>query len=175
MSADNLHPLAPGAVRKDGTHFAIGTSREEICEWLKQYDLKGKEIMKYDIEAIRQTCVLVIKANGKVFYAHFEDNSSAEALKKKLNSEAITVDMHDNGSFEKVGSLPWDLPRNNTQITTKPGDVILYQGNQITICYDINSWNFTRLARIGNKSKDELLAVLGEGDVSVKFSLEWGE
>ena len=139
-------------------------------------DLKetGNE-MKDDIEAIRPTCVLVIEVNGKIFYANFEDNSSAEALKEKLNSEPITVDMHDYGSFEKVGALPWELPRNDTQITTEPGDVILYQGNQITVYYDTNIWSFTRLARIGNATKDELLAALGAGDVSVKFSLEWGE
>ena len=131
--------------------------------------------MKDDTEPIRQTCVLVIEANGKVFYANFEDNSSAGALKEKLNSGAITVDMHDYGGFEKVGALPWDLPRNDRQITTEPGDVILYLGNQITIYYDENSWNFTRLARIGNATKDELLAALGNGDASVKFSLEWGE
>ena len=171
-SADNLHSLAPDAVWKDGTRFAIGTTREEINEWLKQYDLKGMDDVKDDIE---MTCVLVIEANGKIFYANFEDNSSAEAMKEKLNSEAITVDMHDYGSFEKVGALPWDLPRNDTQITTEPGDIILYQGNQITVYYDTNSWNFTRLARIGNTTKDELLAALGDGDVSVRFSLEWGE
>ena len=175
-SAENLHPLAPDAVWKDGTRLAIGTAREEIKEWLTQFDLKGKgDEVKGESEAIRQNSVLVIEANGKSFYATFEDNSSAEALKEKLKSESITVDMHDYGSFEKVGSLPWNLPRNDTQITTEPGDVILYLGNQITIYYDTNSWNFTRLARIGNATKDELLAALGNGDVSVKFSLEWGE
>ena len=174
-SAENLHPLAPGAVWKDGTRFAIGTTNEEIKEWLKQYGLKGKGNVKNDIETIRQTCVLVIEANGKIFYANFEDNSSAGALKEKLNSEAITVDMHDYGSFEKVGTLPWELPCNDTQITTEPGDVILYQGNQITLYYDTNNWTFTRLARIGNATKEELLATLGDGNVSVRFSLEWGE
>ena len=117
----------------------------------------------------------MIEVNGKTLYANFEDNSSAEALKEKLNSGAIAVDMHDYGSFEKVGPLPWDLPRNDTQITTKPGDIILYQGNQITIYYDENSWNFTRLAVIDSTTKDDLLAVLGDGDVRVKFSLEWSE
>ena len=34
-SAENLHTLAPEAVWKDGTRFAIGTSREEINGWLK--------------------------------------------------------------------------------------------------------------------------------------------
>ena len=174
-SAENLHLLVPDAVWKDGTRFAIGTAREEINEWLKQYDLKGKVNVKDEVETIRQTCVLVIEVNGKIFYAHFEDNSSAEALKEKLNSETITLDMHDYGSFEKVGTLPWELPRNDTQITTEPGDIILYQGNQITVYYDTNSWSFTRLARIGNTTKEELLAALGNGNVSVKFSLEWGE
>ncbi len=174
-SADNLHPLAPDAAWKDGTRFEIGTSKEKISEWLKQYNLKGTGDVKNNIEIIRQTCVLVIELNGKIFYANLEDNSSAEALKEKLNSGAITVDMHDYGSFEKVGALPWELPRNDTQITTKPGDVILYQGNQITIYYDENSWSFTRLARIDSTTKEELLAALGDGDVSVKFSLEWGE
>ena len=46
---------------------------------------------------------------------------------------SITIDMHDYGNFEKVGPLPSSLPRNDTQITTEPGDIILYQGNQITI------------------------------------------
>ena len=174
-SAENLHPLASDAVWKDGTRFAIGTTREEISEWLKPFDLKGKDNMKDDIEVIRPTCVLVIEVNGKTLYANLEDNSSAEALKEKLNPGPVTVEMHDYGNFEKVGALPWDLPRNDTQITTEPGDVILYQGDQITIYYDTNSWNFTRLARIGNTTKKELLAALGDGSASVTFSLEWGE
>ena len=79
------------------------------------------------------------------------------------------------GSFEKVGSLPWTLPRNDEQITTSPGDIILYKGNQITIYYDTNSWSFTRLAKIGITSKEELLDVLGEGNVTVLLYAEWRE
>ena len=44
--------------------------------------------------------------------------------------------MTDYGNFEKVGPLGTKLPRNDTQITTQAGDIILYQGNQITIYYD---------------------------------------
>ncbi|WP_207718988.1 cyclophilin-like fold protein [Oribacterium sp. oral taxon 102] len=39
------------------------------------------------------------------------------------------------------------MPRNDEQIITVPGDIILYQGNQITIYYDENTWNFTRLVQ----------------------------
>lgn len=51
------------------------------------------------------------------------------------------------------------------------GDVILYQGNQITIYYGTNSWNFTKLAHIDGATKENLLEVLGTGDVEVIFSL----
>lgn len=40
------------------------------------------------------------------------------------------------------------------------GDVILYQGNQITIYYGTNSWNFTKLAHIDGATKENLLEVL---------------
>ncbi len=34
-SASDLHALAPGAVWNEGRHFAIGTSREVIAEWVR--------------------------------------------------------------------------------------------------------------------------------------------
>ena len=77
-----------------------------------------------------------------------EENSSAEAFVALLQEGDLTVAMHDYGGFEKVGPLGTDLPTNDESITTEPGDVILYQGNQITIYYDTNTWRFTRLGRI---------------------------
>lgn len=99
------------------------------------------------------------------------DNSSASALLELLQQGDITVDAHDYGNFEKVGPLGTQLPVNNEQITTEPGDVILYQGNQITVYYDTNSWNFTRLGKIQGVSADELKAILGDGDVTMVLSL----
>ncbi|MBQ5521388.1 MAG: hypothetical protein IIT86_01020, partial [Oscillospiraceae bacterium] len=68
-----------------------------------------------------------------------------------------------------------DLPRTDETITTEPGDVILYQGNQITIYYDQNTWDFTRLARIEDVTREELLSAFGEGDVKVILWIEWRE
>ncbi|MBO5570764.1 MAG: hypothetical protein J6A79_17790 [Clostridia bacterium] len=125
--------------------------------------------------AVVSVPTLVIETPKKTFYAALEDNSSAREFAEKLSAEVIEVEMHDYGSFEKVGSLPWSLERNDESITTEPGDVILYQGNQITIYYDQNTWNFTKLATIGNVTKEELLDALGEGNVTVTFWVEWSE
>ncbi len=99
------------------------------------------------------------------------DNSSAEALLALLKDGDITVEAHDYGSFEKVGALGTELPANDEQITTQPGDVILYQGDQITVYYDTNSWSFTRLGKVQDIAADELKAILGEGDVTMVLSL----
>ena len=135
-----------------------------------------KKLTEEDLGAfVRSAPTLVIEANGKVFCAALEDNPSAEALADMLYGGGIEVDMQDYGQFEKVGPLPWALPRSDARITTEPGDVILYQGDKITIYYDENTWNFTRLAKIGSVTREELLDAFGDGDVTVSFWLEWSE
>ena len=109
--------------------------------------------------------------NGSVLSVSAAENSSAEAFLELLKGGDVTVDMHDYGNFEKVGPLGSTLPRNDEQITTEPGDVILYQGNQITIYYDVNSWSFTRLGKVQGLTREELKKILGSGDAEVTFSL----
>ena len=103
--------------------------------------------------------------------ATLADNSSATAFYELLGKAPVTIEMHDYGSFEKVGSLPTSLPLNDTQITTSAGDIILYQGNQITIYYDTNSWNFTRLGKVDEVTQAELKKILGKGDVTAVFEI----
>ena len=104
--------------------------------------------------------------------ATLADNSSAKAFYTLLQKGSVTVNMHDYGSFEKVGPLPQSLPRNDTQITTTAGDIILYQGNQITIYYDRNSWTFTRLGKVDNVTQAELKKILGSGNVTAIFAVK---
>jgi hypothetical protein len=116
----------------------------------------------------------MVRIGEKTLCAALENNSSAAEFVKKLSFEPITVEMSDYGNFEKVGDLPWTLTRNDAVITTKPGDIILYQGDKITIYYDENTYSFTRLASIGASGK-ELREILGEGNVTVSFFVEWSE
>ncbi|CEM62012.1 cyclophilin-like fold protein [Treponema phagedenis] len=123
-------------------------------------------------EEIMNTNIMYIKVGDRILTASLVDNSSTRALKKMLAEKPLVITMSDYGNFEKVGSLGKTLPRNDESIITKPGDLILYQGNSFVIYYDINSWNFTRLGKIENISQGELKKILGVGSITVTLSLE---
>lgn len=109
--------------------------------------------------------------SGKTFTATLADNSSARALVGLLEKSDISIEMQDYANMEKVGPLATSLPRNDEQITTACGDLILYQGKYFVIYYAPNSWNLTRLGKIENVNADELKSALGEGDVLVTISI----
>ena len=103
--------------------------------------------------------------------ATLEDNSSATAFYNLLKKAPVTIKMSDYNNFEKYGAIGTSLPRNDTQITTTAGDIILYQGNQIAVYYDTNSWNFTRLGKVDGVTQAELKRILGKGDVTAIFEI----
>ncbi len=113
-----------------------------------------------------------IHIDDKVLSVKTEENSSAKAFKELLSEGDLSIQMEDYGNFEKVGPLPGSLPQNDEEITTEPGDIILYQGDKITIYYDTNTWSFTRLGKVQDISKEELKEILGDGGVKAVFSLE---
>lgn len=112
---------------------------------------------------------ITIKVGDKdTFTASLNENSSAKALLKMLESGPVTIDMHDYANMEKVGSLPESLPRNDTYFMVQPGDLVLYLGNQFVIYYDNNSYDFTHLGKInGNYTGSQLKSILGDGSVTV--------
>ncbi len=114
---------------------------------------------------------LYIKVNNQTLTATLYNNSSVNALVKKLQDKDLTIEMSDYANMEKVGSLGFNLPRNDESIETKPGDLILYQGNSFVIYYDHNSWKLTRLGKIDNVSQKELKKILKDDSVKVVLSL----
>ena len=143
-------------------NLAIPATRAEVAVALYQ-NLSTKAEGETSMDKI------ILSFNGHTYSATLADNPSAEAFAKLLDNGPLTVSTHDYGSFEKVGPLGAELPRTDEQITTSPGDIILYQGNQITVYYAQNTWNFTRLGRIDDPSG--LREALGSGDVEITFRL----
>ncbi len=128
-------------------------------------DAKGVSKMKISIQITRD-------GQSQTIGASLTDNSSAAAFYEALKKAPVKVKMKDYGNFEKVGPLGQSFPKNDEPITTSPGDIILYQGNQITIYYDKNSWTFTRLGKIDGLSQAQLKKILGPGDITAVFSAE---
>ena len=112
-----------------------------------------------------------IKVNNNVLNIELEDNSATIELKELLKNGDIVVNAHEYGGFEKVGDLGFSLSREDTNITTSVGDIVLYQGNQISLFYNSNSWSYTKLGKIQNVSSNELKDILGNEDVTIIFTL----
>lgn len=120
---------------------------------------------------MEQEARIKLKVSGAELDAVLEDNSSARAFADLLAAGPVTVNMRDYAGMEKVGDLGRTLPRNDESMTAEPGDIILYQGNQITVYYGVNSWSLTKLGEIEGTSPEELRSALGSGDATVEFSL----
>lgn len=108
--------------------------------------------------------------NGEPVHVEWESNASVEALKQLAFSNK-TIEMFMYGGFEQVGSLGKSLPREDSQTTTAAGDIVLYSGDQMVVFYGSNSWAYTRLGHITDKSADELTELLGNGNVTVTLSM----
>ena len=153
-SVADLSRSAPDAVWLEGRRFAGSTDSGTVADWVRGLDLEGKEgNMKL---TIGETEVPVT----------WEDNPSVAALRRLL---PLTIQMSMYGGFEQVGPIGQSIERNDAQMTTSCGDIVLYAGNQIVIFYGSNSWSYTPLGHV-DLSGREMEALLGSGDVAVTLS-----
>lgn len=120
-------------------------------------------------DSMKNSSVFYVTADDVTFPAEFASGSGADALRELLAGGDLTISMEDYGGFEKVGHLGQELPTDNSQTSTEPGDIVLYQGNQIVMFYGNNSWSYTRLGRITELGGWE--EALGDGAISATFSL----
>lgn len=114
---------------------------------------------------------MYVTVNGNKLRITLAQNSSSAALTELLKQGDIVYTADDYGDFEKVGNIGHTLPRNDEQIDTQAGDVILYQGNNICLYYGENSWTFTRIGRIEGYTASEIRTLLGAGSGSVQVTL----
>ncbi len=101
----------------------------------------------------------------------WENNDSTRELKKLLRDKDLVINMQQYGGFEQVGSLGQRIKSNNREITTYPGDIVLYSENQIVIFYGSNSWSYTKLGKINGKTDSEIKNLLDKSGVKVRLSL----
>ena len=108
--------------------------------------------------------------NGTAVAVAWEDNAAVDTLKELCNGQTLTIDMSVYGGFEQVGSIGTQLPRDDVQMTTEAGDIMLYAGDQMVVFYGSNSWAYTRLGRITDKSQAQLSELLSGGNVTITLT-----
>lgn len=114
---------------------------------------------------------LSLRINETNVAVAWENNQSVEALKELMKSGPLMIRMSPYGGFEQVGPIGQSLPRNDVQTVTGPGDIVLYSGNQVVVFYGSNSWAYTRLGHITDKSQSELTQLLSGNGVVLTFEI----
>ena len=113
---------------------------------------------------------LELKIDNQIIDVTWLDNSSVDAL-KELANDGLTINMHEYGGFEQTGLIGKTITSNDSRIDVVPGDIVLYNSNQISIFYNNSSWSYTKLGHI-NLSKNELKDLLDTDAVVVTFTLK---
>ena len=108
---------------------------------------------------------MTLKIDGKEVPVTWENNASVDEL-MALADGGLQIQMSMYGGFEQVGPLGTSLPRNDVQITTQAGDIVLYSGNQIVVFYGSNSWAYTRLGNI-DLPQQKMIDLLSNGDITI--------
>ncbi len=128
----------------------------------------------YAEELPEEKTMMQMKINDTPVTVTWEENESVDAL-KELAQNGLTIRMSMYGGFEQVGPIGQRLPRQDVQTSTSSGDIVLYSGNQLVVFYGSNSWAYTRLGHIDDKTPDEMRELLGNGDVIITLEYDGGD
>ena len=128
-------------------------------------------LIELDESEEEEASMLQMKINDTPVTVAWENNESVSAL-KDLAMSGLTIQMSMYGGFEQVGSIGQRLPSSDVQTSTSSGDIVLYSGNQLVVFYGSNSWAYTRLGHITDKTSDEIRMLLSNGDVTITLSMK---
>ena len=109
--------------------------------------------------------IMKLEIDENVLDVSWNNNASVTALNE---IKPLTINMHLYGGFEQVGSIGQSIVSDDKEITTKPGDIVLYSSNQIVVFFGTNTWSYTKLGHI-NLSDSELNILLNKSNVTLKI------
>ena len=99
----------------------------------------------------------------------WEDNESVRQILSIASTSDLIVNAHRYGGFEQVGEIGQNIVSENVQMTTEPGDIVLYNDSNIVLFYGNNSWSYTKLGKIVGKTDEELKNLLNKNSVVLKI------
>lgn len=165
--SENAMPTADTTLQEETTSHAETASQKseskpEETQSETSKDTAEKPAMK----------TLIMKIDGKKVTVDWEENEAVAALAELVKDRPLTVQTSMYGGFEQVGSIGTSLPGNDAQTTTQAGDIVLYSGDQIVVFYGSNSWAYTRLGHITDKTAAQMKDLLGNENVTIVISME---
>ena len=113
---------------------------------------------------------LKLYIDDNVVDVKWEENESVNAIKELTKEKPLEIHTHLYGGFEQVGEMGQNIVSNNVQMTTEPGDIVLYANSNIVVFFENNSWSYTKLGKIVGKTNEELKALLNKNNVTLKIS-----
>ena len=128
-------------------------------------------LIELDESEKEEASMMQMKINDTPVTVAWENNESVSAL-KDLAMSGLTIQMSMYGGFEQVGPIGQRLPSSDVQTSTSSGDIVLYSGNQLVVFYGSNSWAYTRLGHITDKTPEEMRTLLSNGDVTITISMK---
>lgn len=120
-------------------------------------------IISEDITSEEINMKLII--DNKEIEVSWLNNASVKALNE---IKPIEINMNKYSNFEQVGSIGRSIISNDTNITTNPGDIVLYNSSNIVVFYGSNNWDYTKLGHI-NLSNEELKELLNKSSIILKI------
>lgn len=119
-----------------------------------------------------QNMTLNMSISGTPVSVVWEENDAVQALRELCREQPLSINMSMYGGFEQVGAIGANLPQDDVRLTTSPGDIVLYSGDQMVVFYGSNTWAYTRLGHIADKTEDELTALLSGGDITITLTVQ---
>ena len=146
---------------------------EEIIENSTESQISAEELEKTEITD--KSAIDDEKEYMKLYFNDtevpviWEDNQTVQELMEEAGKGDVVVQMSMYSDNEQVGSLGKSYTKNDEQITTHSGDIVLYSGDKIVVFYGSNSWAYTRLGKM-NIPEDDVTELLSNGDITLKIA-----
>ena len=148
---------------------------EEIIENSTEFQISAEELEKTEITD--KSAIDDEKEYMKLYFNDtevpviWENNQTVQELMEEAGKGDVVVQMSMYSDNEQVGSLGKSYTKNDEQITTHSGDIVLYSGDKIVVFYGSNSWAYTRLGKM-NIPESDVTELLSSGNITLKIAIE---
>lgn len=134
---------------------------------------KGKyvrvsNIIEYELEEspyIAAGSGLVMLVNGKEVPVIWENTDTVLSI-KNLSKEGLTIKMSRYDGQRQGADLDTKMKTKDSMTEVSPGDIVLFSGNRLVICYGRGSGIFTKIGKIDLPEK-EIKELFSKEDVTI--------